>query len=76
VTEVTLVDVTVSFGAPRATAVLDVLGYRLVNYWLPLLPDALANLHLRLRPNADRKANSAATGPRNDPLVRQQPFGL
>jgi hypothetical protein len=25
------------FGAPRATAVLAVLGYRIVNYWLPLL---------------------------------------
>ena len=37
------------------------LGYRLVNYWLPLLPGALAYLHLRLRPNAARKAKSAVT---------------
>jgi uncharacterized protein (TIRG00374 family) len=55
VTEVTLVAITVGFGAPRATAVLAVLGYRLVNYWLPLLPGAIAYLHLRLRPNAARK---------------------
>ena len=61
VTEVTLVAITVGFGAPRATAVLAVLGYRLVNYWLPLLPGALAYLQLRLRPKAARKANSAAT---------------
>jgi uncharacterized protein (TIRG00374 family) len=59
VTEVTLVAITVGFGAPRATAVLAVLGYRLVNYWLPLLPGAGAYLHLRLHPNAGR-ANSAA----------------
>jgi len=38
VIEVTLVAITVGFGAPRATAVLAVLGYRIVNYWLPLLP--------------------------------------
>jgi uncharacterized protein (TIRG00374 family) len=40
--EVTLVAVTVGFGAPRPTAVLAVLGYRIVNYWLPLLPGAVA----------------------------------
>jgi uncharacterized protein (TIRG00374 family) len=49
VMEVTLVAVTVGFGAPRATAVLAVLGYRIVNYWLPLLPGAGAYLRLRLR---------------------------
>jgi hypothetical protein len=49
VTEVTLVAITVGFGAPRATAVLAVLGYRLVNYWLPLIPGALAYLQLRFR---------------------------
>jgi putative heme transporter len=40
VIEVTLVSVTVGFGAP--TAVLAELGYRIVNYWLPLLPGAVA----------------------------------
>ena len=58
VIEVTLVAITVGFGAPRATAVLAVLGYRLVNYWLPLLPGALAYLDLRLRPERHPKANS------------------
>ncbi len=52
VIEVTLVAITVGFGAPRATAVLAVLGYRVVNYWLPLPVGALAYLRLRLRPNA------------------------
>jgi uncharacterized membrane protein YbhN (UPF0104 family) len=32
-----VVAITVGFGVLRPTAVLAVLGYRLVNYWLPLL---------------------------------------
>jgi len=48
VIEVTMVAITVGFGAPRATAVLAVLGYRIVNYWLPLLPGGIAYLRLRL----------------------------
>jgi uncharacterized protein (TIRG00374 family) len=60
VIEATLVAVTVGFGAPRATAVLAVLGYRLVSYWLPLLPGALAYLHLRLFPNAGQTPAHAA----------------
>src|SRR6266567_1179010 len=55
VIEVTLVAITVGFGAPRATAVLAVLGYRIVNYWLPLLPGAVAYLRLRL---SQKKADS------------------
>jgi len=51
VIEVTMVAVTVGFGAPRPTAVLAVLGYRVVNYWLPLVPGAVAYLRLRLRRN-------------------------
>jgi uncharacterized membrane protein YbhN (UPF0104 family) len=47
---VTLVAITAGFGAPRATAVLAVLGYRAVSYWLPLLPGAVAYLRLRLKP--------------------------
>jgi uncharacterized protein (TIRG00374 family) len=52
VIEVTLVAITVGFGAQRSTAVLAVLGYRIVNYWLPLLPGAVAYLRLRLRSGA------------------------
>src|SRR5580658_565985 len=48
VIEVTLVAITVGFGAPRATAVLAVLGYRIVNFWLPLIPGAVAYIRLRL----------------------------
>jgi uncharacterized protein (TIRG00374 family) len=52
VIEVTLVAITVGFGAPRPTAVLAVLGYRIANYWLPLIPGAIAYIRLRLRPGA------------------------
>lgn len=60
VIEVTLVAITVGFGAPRATAVIAVLGYRVVNYWLPLLPGAVAYLRLRLNINKPGKAKSPA----------------
>jgi uncharacterized membrane protein YbhN (UPF0104 family) len=53
------VAVTVGFGAPRATAVLAVLGYRIVNYWLPLIPGAIAYIRLRLRRGADGKTTPA-----------------
>ena len=56
VIEVTLVAITAGFGAPRATAVIAVLGYRVVNYWLPLPPGAVAYLRLRLSLNAAGKA--------------------
>ena len=42
-------------GGPRAPAVLAILGYRIVNYWLPLVPGAIAYLRLRLRRGADGK---------------------
>ena len=58
VIEVTLVAITAGFGAPRAMAVLAVLGYRIVNYWLPLPPGAIAYLRLRLRPGADGERKS------------------
>ena len=50
VIEVTLVAITVGYGAPRATAVLAVLSYRLVNYRLPLPAGAIAYLRTRLGP--------------------------
>ena len=37
-------------GARRHAAGFAVLGYRIVNYWLPMLPGAMAYLRLRLRP--------------------------
>ncbi len=59
VIEVTLVAVTAGFGAPRATAVLAVLGYRIANYWLPLIPGAIAYIRLRLRRAANGQTKPA-----------------
>jgi uncharacterized protein (TIRG00374 family) len=59
VIEVTMVAVTAGFGVPRATAVLAVLGYRIVNFWLPLIPGTIAYLRLRLRRAANGKTKPA-----------------
>jgi uncharacterized protein (TIRG00374 family) len=59
VIEVTLVAITVGFGTPRATAVLAVLGYRIISFWLPLIPGAIAYIRLRLRPDADGRRRRA-----------------
>jgi uncharacterized membrane protein YbhN (UPF0104 family) len=56
------VAITVGFGAPRATAVLAVLGYRIVDYWLPLLPGAVAYLRLRLQ-GRHRAAGAGSQAP-------------
>jgi Lysylphosphatidylglycerol synthase TM region len=58
VVEVTLVAITVGYGAPRPTAVLAVLSYRLVNYWLPLPAGAVAYLRTRLGPRNSRGPGS------------------
>jgi uncharacterized protein (TIRG00374 family) len=60
VVEVTLVAITVGFGSPRPTAVLAVLGYRVVNYWLPLIPGAIAYLRIRL---GSAKTRNKPNGP-------------
>ena len=49
IVEATLVALSVPFGAPRQIAVIAVIGYRLVNFWLPLPFGAAAYAHLRLR---------------------------
>jgi len=40
--------------------VLAVVGYRIVNYWLPLLPGAVAYLRLRLSPARPGRAKPPA----------------
>jgi uncharacterized protein (TIRG00374 family) len=63
VIEVMLVAVTADFGAPRPTAVLAVLGYRIINNWLPLLPGAVAYLRLRLSPKTANRAKPSSAPP-------------
>jgi uncharacterized protein (TIRG00374 family) len=57
VIEASLVALSIPFGAPRAIAVVAVIGYRLVNFWLPLPFGLAAYVDLRARP---RRAGTAA----------------
>ena len=47
VIEGVLIPTLVGFGVPRETAILGVLGYRLVNFWLPIPVGGIAYLSLR-----------------------------
>ena len=47
VIEGVLIPTLAGFGVPRATAILGVLGYRLVNFWLPIPVGGMAYLSLR-----------------------------
>lgn len=55
VTEAVLATSLVGFGTPRGIAVLAVLGYRLVNFWLPIPVGAAAYLSLRPHQAAHRR---------------------
>jgi len=44
--------------------VLAVLGYRIVNYWLPLIPGAIAYIRLRLSRAANVKTKPTAADAR------------
>jgi len=60
VVEGTLSPLLVLFGTPRAIAILGVLGWRLVNFWLPIPVGGLAYLSLRVHPPAGDQAGLAA----------------
>jgi uncharacterized protein (TIRG00374 family) len=44
----------VGFGVTRSVATLGVLGWRVVNFWLPIPTGALAFVSLKLKPQSDR----------------------
>jgi hypothetical protein len=54
VVEAVLTATLVGFGAPSGVAVLGVVSYRLVNFWLPIPFGAVAYLSLHLQPEARR----------------------
>lgn len=55
VVEATLTSTLVGFDTPRAIAILGVVSYRLVNFWLPIPIGGLAYLSLHLDPTAPRR---------------------
>jgi uncharacterized membrane protein YbhN (UPF0104 family) len=44
-----------------------VLGYRIVNYWFPLIPGAIAYIRLRLRSGAGSKGKGEGKPPAAQP---------
>jgi hypothetical protein len=60
----------VSFGVTRSVATLGVLGWRLVNFWLPIPVGAIAYVSLKVPRGAGLKAMRAAVSAL---LARQAP---
>jgi uncharacterized protein (TIRG00374 family) len=63
VVEGLLIPTLVGFGVPKATAVVGVLAWRLVNFWLPIPMGGLSYFSLRVGPLAKRRARTAAEHP-------------
>jgi uncharacterized protein (TIRG00374 family) len=58
--EGTLSTILVGFGTPRTIAILGVIGWRLVNFWLPIPVGGATYLSLRVHPPAPNQAGLAA----------------
>jgi len=57
--------------------VLAVLGYRIVNYWLPLIPGAIAYIRLSLRRDGETKPATTPSGALKQLLVfRRSSYGF
>jgi hypothetical protein len=75
VVEATLTSTLVGFGTPRGIAILGVIGYRLVQFWLPIPVGGLAYLSLHIdpghivppKPPFRLRRRPAATGPPDAP---------
>jgi uncharacterized protein (TIRG00374 family) len=60
VVETILITTLTGFHVPKATAILGVLSYRLVNFWLPIPLGGAAYVSLRLRPDRHPHAHRAS----------------
>ena len=60
VVEAVLTSALVGFGTPRGTAVLGVVIYRLVNFWLPIPIGGVAYLSLKVGPTSTTEEKAAA----------------
>jgi hypothetical protein len=60
VVEGVLIPTLAGFGVPKATAVVGVLAWRLVNFWLPIPLGGVAYFSLRFSPLARRRARNMA----------------
>lgn len=60
VIELTVIPILVGFGTPRSVVILAVVGWRLVNFWLPIPVGGLSYLSLRVHPPVTDEAGLAA----------------
>src|SRR5579875_294048 len=60
VVEATVTSILVGFGTPRSVAIWGVIGWRLVNFWLPIPVGGAAYLSLKVHPPAGSQAGLAA----------------
>jgi putative heme transporter len=72
VVEAILTSTLVGFGVPRGVAILGVIGYRLVNFWLPIPIGGLAFLSLRVDRGARRGAKARALRTAAERTVRER----
>ena len=64
----------IAFGVNGSTAVLAVLAYRIISFWLPVLPGSIAYLQLRSAVSRWREQNDS--GPQNGAVTgARQPSG-
>jgi uncharacterized protein (TIRG00374 family) len=68
VVEGVLIPTLVGFNVPKATAILGVISYRLINFWLPIPVGGASYLSLRWRGHPRGELPPAA-GPTREPLV-------
>jgi uncharacterized protein (TIRG00374 family) len=68
VVEGVLIPTLVGFSVPKATAILGVISYRLINFWLPIPVGGASYLSLRWRGHPRGELPPAA-GPTREPLV-------
>jgi uncharacterized protein (TIRG00374 family) len=77
VVEAVLTSMLVAFGATRGIALLGVVSYRLVNFWLPIPLGGIAYLSLRVDRRRDRREEvemlkeETARAIREEPTARQ-----
>jgi uncharacterized protein (TIRG00374 family) len=62
VVEATLTSTLVGFGTPRGIAILGVIGYRLVEFWLPIPVGGLTYLSLQFEPGQTPLSRREGTG--------------
>lgn len=73
VVEAVLTSALVGFGAPRGAAVLGVVVYRFVNFWLPIPIGGLAYLSLKVGPASTRAERAAVLREAAEESISESP---